>query len=134
VTVGWGALVHLRGRTGGTFLRGSVVLALFFFFTGEVVHRQLLFNLLWGGLRGLTKAVPRLHHIRMHYGHPDMTNAHFVRKTGGVSRGSTRVNVNAQPKVDREDSLDGPCGGEVMPGSFEQKSHCKCSLFFSRTN
>eukprot|EP00669_Euglena_mutabilis_P011079 TRINITY_DN574_c0_g1_i2.p1 TRINITY_DN574_c0_g1~~TRINITY_DN574_c0_g1_i2.p1 ORF type:complete len:782 (+),score=364.67 TRINITY_DN574_c0_g1_i2:3-2348(+) len=34
------------------------------------------------------------HHIRMHYGHPDMTNAHFVRKTGGVSRGSTRVNVN----------------------------------------
>jgi len=45
-----------------------------------------------------TKAVPRRHHIRMHYGHPDMTNAHFVRKTGGVSRGSTRVNVNAQPR------------------------------------
>ena len=34
------------------------------------------------------------HHIRMHYGHPDMTNAHLMRRTGGVSRGSLRVNVN----------------------------------------
>ena len=34
------------------------------------------------------------HHIRLHYGHPDMVNAHLVKKTGGVSRGSLRVNVN----------------------------------------
>jgi hypothetical protein len=34
------------------------------------------------------------HHIRMHYGHPDMTNAHMMRRTAGVSRGSLRVNVN----------------------------------------
>jgi hypothetical protein len=34
------------------------------------------------------------HYIRMHYGHPDMVNGHFVKKTSGVSRGSLRVNVN----------------------------------------
>ena len=34
------------------------------------------------------------HHIRLHYGHPDMVNAHMVKKTGGVSRGCLRVNVN----------------------------------------
>ena len=34
------------------------------------------------------------HHIRMHYGHPDMANAHLMKRTGGVSRGSLRVNVN----------------------------------------
>ena len=34
------------------------------------------------------------HHIRMHYGHPDMANAHLMKRTGGVSRGALRVNVN----------------------------------------
>eukprot|EP00668_Euglena_longa_P002959 GGOE01003456.1.p1 GENE.GGOE01003456.1~~GGOE01003456.1.p1 ORF type:complete len:3098 (-),score=946.50 GGOE01003456.1:364-9156(-) len=36
----------------------------------------------------------RPHRIRMHYGHPDMTNAFYMKKTAGVSRGSLRVNVN----------------------------------------
>uniref|UniRef100_A0A7S1JEU0 GH16 domain-containing protein n=1 Tax=Eutreptiella gymnastica TaxID=73025 RepID=A0A7S1JEU0_9EUGL len=34
------------------------------------------------------------HHIRMHYGHPDMTNGFLMKKTAGVSRGCLRVNVN----------------------------------------
>ena len=29
--------------------------------------------------------------IRMHYGHPDMTNAFYMKKTPGVSRGQGRV-------------------------------------------
>jgi hypothetical protein len=36
----------------------------------------------------------RPHGVRISSGHPDMVNAYLVRKTGGVSRGSLRVNVN----------------------------------------
>ena len=36
----------------------------------------------------------RPHHVRLHYGHPDMVNAHLVRKTGGLSRGARDVNFN----------------------------------------
>ena len=39
------------------------------------------------------------HYIRMHYGHPDMVNGYFVKKTGGVSRGSLRVTPSSFPVI-----------------------------------
>ena len=64
----------------------------------------------------------RPHHIRMHYGHPDVANALLLRKTGGLSRGSQRVNVNEDIFL----GVWGPRGFRGMVGS--SRSHGQCCV------